>query len=102
LFKLNLLPSKNRIPPNAGAQTINIAYRTPISKQYVENVATFVDNSQGNFQVYTQLKTDNQAAEGQAIKIKLSGKQNGTAWVLQYIGVDAHPMQGDNLQYYEG
>lgn len=101
-FKLNLLPSRNLLPPNAGAQTIQIAYRTPISKEYVENTATFTDNSSGNFQVYTQLKTANQAAEGQAIQLKLSGIQNGTAWVLQYIAFDVNPMDKDNLQHYEG
>ncbi len=102
IFKLELLPSKNLIPPNAGAQTIKLAYRSPIAKDWVENTLTFVDNSRGNFQVYSQLSTRNQASEGQGIQIRLSGLQNGTAWVLQYIGADAMPIDGDQLQIFEG
>jgi hypothetical protein len=102
IFKLDLLPSKNLVPPNAGAQTINLAYRSPIAKDWIENTLTFVDNSRGNFQVYSQLKTTNQASEGQGIQIKLSGLQNGTSWVLQYLGADAMPIDGDQLQLFEG
>lgn len=102
IFKLDLLPSKNLVPPNAGAQTIDVAYRSPIAADWVENTLTFVDNSRGNFQVYSQLKTENQAAEGQGIQIRLSGLQNGTSWVLQYLGADARLLEGDQLQIFEG
>lgn len=102
LFKLNLLPSSNKIPPNQGLQTIDFSYKTPISKEYVENTLTLSENSAGNFQVYTQLKQLNQAAEGQGLRLKLSGVHLGTEWVLQYVGVDSTLLDGDNLQHFEG
>lgn len=102
IFKLDLLPSTNKIPPNAGAQTIDLAYRSPIAKDWVANTLTFVDNSRGNFQVYSALSTKNQASEGQGIQIRLSGLQNGTSWVLQYLGADAMPVDGDQLLIFEG
>jgi len=102
LFKLNLLPSSNNIPPNQGLQTIEFSYKTPISKEFVSNTLTLSDNSAGNYQVYTQMRQDNQAAEGQGVRLRLSGVHLGTEWVLQYVGVDSLLLEGDNLQYFEG
>lgn len=102
LFKLTKLPSDNLIPPNQGKQTLELAYRTPISKDYVINELTLTDNAKGNFQVYSQLKYDNQAAEGQGLQIRISGVHFGSEWVLQYIGIDGLPKDKDCLQTYEG
>lgn len=102
LFKLDLLPSQNLIPPSRGLQQLNFQYKTPVSKEFLSNILTLSDNSSGNFQVYSQLRTQNQASEGQGLKIRLSGVHLGSEWVLQYIGVDVLQLEGDNLQHFEG
>lgn len=95
LYKINLLPA-------ASALTTTLSYKSPLATAYASNVLTFAANSLGNFQVYTMLQPDNQVAEGQGLKISISGSQFGSEWVLQYLGADAAPMQGDFLRTYEG
>ena len=95
LFKVTVLPQ-------LVSQTMAMTYRTPISRAAQSNTITFSDNSDGNFQVYSQLKSAAQSFEGQGVKFDFSGVQIGGEWVLQYLGVAAHAIEGDNLQTFEG
>ena len=95
LFKVTVLPQ-------LVSQTMAMTYRTPISRAAQSNTITFSDNSDGNFQVYSQLKSAAQSFEGQGVKFDFSGVQIGGEWVLQYLGVAAHAIEGDTLQTFEG
>jgi hypothetical protein len=93
-FKVSLLPT-------ISGETFTTTYKTPITGTSQANTISFVDNSDGNFQVQTPLIQDSQAAEGQGLKMDVSGVHIANQWTLQYISAKIIPLDGDNLQTFE-
>jgi hypothetical protein len=94
-FKINLLPASS-------APTVTMQYKTPISKDYVSNILSLVNNSDGNCQIYSALKSQDQSFEGQALKLKMSGVYLGHEWMLQSLLAYHEPQNGDQLMIFEG
>jgi hypothetical protein len=84
------------------APTITLSGRTPISKQTLSRTVTLTDNSDGNCQVYSQIFGADQGFEGQGLKLGWGGSYLGHDWILQYVAADTQPMEGDQLQIFEG
>lgn len=80
----------------------SFAYRSPTSTGYQTDTITLTDNSDGTCQVYHPLTIGNDAMEGQAIKLLLSGTHIGHQWLLQYLEQYARPIDGDPLLRFEG
>lgn len=96
LFKIALLTSDT-------APELTLQYRTPISSALVSNLLTLADNSDGHYQILTQLLSQGQSFEGQSLKWTISGNHFAHNWVLQYLGVDIDPHHGHGgLQHFEG
>lgn len=91
------------LPSSVAAQTLSVAYRTPVSDVgYLTDLLTFANNSDGNWQVKHPLQIGNQNIEGQGLKLQLSGIQIGSTWVLQYLEAHSQQLDGDQLAIFEG
>jgi hypothetical protein len=78
-----------------------IEYRTPTANRLIGDDLVFEDNSDGNWQVYHQLRTGNDNHEGQALRVILSGTHLAHEWVLQYLELHATPYDVDGLRQFE-
>ncbi len=79
-----------------------LSYRTPTAASLIGDTVPLADNSDGNFQLYHQLRTGNDNHEGQAIRFVISGSHIGHEWVLQYLEAHGTPITGDPLKRFEG
>lgn len=93
LFKYTPLPKTQN-------NFFDIAYRTPSGADFIGDSLRFVDNSDGNYQLYYPLKEGQLNNQGQAIKLKLSGVHIGEEWVLQYLETHALEESGNVLKMY--
>ncbi len=78
-----------------------ISYRTPTAVGNISDDLTLQDTSDGNWQIYHELRTGDDNHEGQAIRITLSGIHLAHEWVLQYLEVHGTPLEQDNLRRFE-
>lgn len=95
LYKINLWKSTN-------GTSFDLTYRSPVSGSTSTNVLTLSDNSDGHYQVLTHLKIGVRSAQGQGLKLDMSGVHIGSEWVLQYLKAYATPIIADNLMEFEG
>ncbi len=79
-----------------------LQYRTPTALALIGDDIALDDNSDGNFQVYHQLRTGDDNHEGQGLKFVISGYHIGHEWVLQYLEAHGTPISGDTLKRFEG
>lgn len=93
--KINLLKS---VDP----QLYEIAFKSMTVEDYVAAKILLENNCDGIFQRYHNLDDGPDAANnGQAIKIKLSGYQIGSEWVLQYLQASVSPTDGNPLMEFQ-
>lgn len=96
------LAAKVRLLKSVVAQTISITYRTPTSTAEQTDTTELVDNSDGNMQRYHGLtQGEGDAADGQALKLTLSGSHIGSEWVLQYLEAHTQKQFTDYLQLFQ-
>ncbi len=79
-----------------------LGYRTPTADNIITDQIPFLNNSDGNFQVYHPLRPGNDNMEGQGLKLVVSGYHIGHEWVLQYLEAHGTPIRGDTLKRFEG
>jgi hypothetical protein len=60
----------------------------------------FRDNCDGHDQVYLPLTLGQQALQGQALQVTVSGIQIGSELVLQYLGAHGAPTDPDFLKQF--
>lgn len=78
-----------------------IEYRTPTADGLIGDQLVLEDNSDGNWQLYHQLRTGDDNHEGQALRFILSGTHLAHEWVLQYLELHATPQDKDGLRTFE-
>jgi hypothetical protein len=93
LWKVSLLPSLARL-------TYTVTHRTPIAGGAQTQTLRFRDNCDGHDQVYLPLTLGQQALQGQALQVTVSGIQIGSELVLQYLGAHGAPTDPDFLKQF--
>lgn len=97
IWKVDLLPMV------AGASyNYTLSYRANATDGYQSRTCTFVNNSLGFCQVFSQFVPINLAHYGQAMQLKLSGKAFGYQSALQYLGMEGARSGLSETQIFEG
>ena len=87
------------------APTVNqlaLAYRTLVCGGFIVDNLTLTDNSDGNCQIFHQLRNTESAALGQALKYRFAGVHIGHQWTLEYLEAHCVPDKGYTLKEFEG
>lgn len=96
------LRAKLDLWPSTDPQLFSLGYRTPVSLERLTELIALEDNSDGHFQLFHPMQTGDEANQGQAVEITLSGYHIGSKLTFEMIGLYGVQEDGNVLKRFEG